>query len=78
MNCIHCQGEMHLSTAPFNIDRSGYRVVFDSVPAWICGQCGEPYFEEREVGVIQDAIRALDERTRSLVPASTSLKTHSS
>ena len=53
MNCIHCQGAMRRSTAPFNIDRNGYHVVFDSVPAWICRQCGEPYFEEREVDVIQ-------------------------
>ena len=48
---------------------------FDSVPAWICGQCGEPYFEEREVDVIQEAIRVLDERTRTLVPEGDSLET---
>jgi len=58
---------MRRSTAPFNIDRNGYHVVFDSVPAWICRQCGEPYYGEREVDVIQEAIRVLDERTRTLV-----------
>jgi YgiT-type zinc finger domain-containing protein len=66
---------MRRSTAPFNIDRNGYHVVFDSVPAWICRQCGEPYFEEREVDVIQGAIRVLDERTRTLVPEDDSLET---
>ena len=75
MNCIHCQGAMRRFTAPFNIDRNGYHVVFDSVPAWICRQCGEPYFEEREVDVIQAAIRVLDERTRTLVPEGDSLAT---
>ena len=75
MNCIHCQGAMRRSTAPFNIDRNGYHVVLDSVPAWICRQCGEPYFEEREVDVIQGAIRVLDERTRTLVPEDDSLET---
>ena len=40
-----------------------------------CRQCGEPYFEEREVDVIQGAIRVLDERTRTLVPEGDSLET---
>ena len=57
---------MRRSTAPFHIDRNGYHLAFDAVPAWICGQCGEPYFEEREVKAIQGAVRALDEQTRQL------------
>ena len=66
MNCIHCRGTMRRSTAPFHVDRNGYHLALDAVPAWICGQCGEPYFEEREVDVIQGAIRTLDEQTRQL------------
>ena len=65
---------MRRSTAPFNIDRNGYHVVFDSVPAWICRQCGEPYFEEREVDVIRRAILVLDERTRTLLSEGDSLE----
>ena len=57
---------MRRSTAPFHIDRSGYHLALDAVPAWVCGQCGEPYFEEREVDAIQGATRALDEQTRQL------------
>jgi hypothetical protein len=41
-------------------------LALDAVPAWVCGQCGEPFFEEREVGAIQGAIRTLDEQTRQL------------
>lgn len=67
MNCVHCRGTMHPATAPFNIDGNGYHVLIDSVPAWICSQCGEPYFEEREVQAIQEAIRALDERAASVI-----------
>ena len=55
---------MRRSTAPFHIDRNGYHLALDAVPAWICGQCGEPCFEEREVDAIQGAVRALDEQTR--------------
>ena len=68
MNCIHCRGAMHRSTAPIHIDRNGYHLALDSVPAWICDQCGEPHFEAREVDALQDAIRGLDEQTRQLVP----------
>ena len=68
MNCIHCRGAMYRSTAPIHIDRNGYHLALDSVPAWICGQCGEPHFEAREVDALQDAIRGLDEQTRQLVP----------
>jgi YgiT-type zinc finger domain-containing protein len=58
---------MKRSTAPFHVDRNGYHLVVDSVPAWVCGQCGEAYFDEREVDAIQQAIRSLDDHTRMLV-----------
>ena len=61
---------MKRSTAPFHVDRKGYHLVVDTVPAWVCGQCGEAYFDEREVDVIQQAIRGLDDHTRKLaIPA---------
>jgi len=60
MKCIHCRGEMKRSPAPFHVDRNGYHLLLDAVPAWVCSQCGEPYFEEAEVDSIQEAIRALD------------------
>lgn len=41
------------STAPFSIDREGYHVHWDAVPAWVCEQCGEAYFEAFEVERIQ-------------------------
>ena len=58
---------MKRSTAPFHVDRNGYHLVVDTVPAWVCGQCGEAYFDEREVDAIQQAIRSLDDHTRKLV-----------
>lgn len=66
MKCMHCQGEMKRGTAPFHIDRKGYHVLLDSIPAWVCEQCGEPYFEEKEVNVIQDLVRAIEEKTDPL------------
>ena len=33
MNCIHCHGKMQRSKAPFHVDRNGYHLVIDTVPA---------------------------------------------
>ena len=63
MKCMHCQGEMKRATAPMHIDRNGIHIGFDDVPAWVCKQCGEPYFEESEVDYIQSVIRAIDQET---------------
>ncbi len=63
MRCFHCSGTMTHATAPFSVDRNGYHVSWESVPAWVCDQCGEPFFESREVGLIQHALAALDENT---------------
>ena len=57
---------MRRSTAPLHIDSHGYHLSLDSVPAWLCGQCGKPFFEEREVDTIQGAIQTLDEQTRRI------------
>jgi hypothetical protein len=40
--------------------------VLDSVPAWVCQQCGGRYFEEKEVDAIQDLIRSIEEKAQAL------------
>ena len=54
---------MQKKTAPYHIDRRGYHLVLDAIPAWVCSQCGEVYFEESAVVSIQDVIRSLDNQT---------------
>ena len=44
----------------------GYHLSLEAVPAWVCGQCGEPYFEEHEVKTIQRLLRQLDRQTANL------------
>jgi hypothetical protein len=34
--------------------------MLNAVPAWVCEQCGESYFDEREVDAIQDLARAVE------------------
>ena len=67
MKCLYCQGTMERGTAPFHIDRKGYHLILDTIPAWVCAQCGEAYFEEAAVEAIQQVIHAVDKYTESLV-----------
>lgn len=69
MECMYCKGKMKRGTAPFHIDRKGYHLVFDRVPAFVCVQCGEVYFDEPQVDSIQDAIRAVDVQAEKIVVA---------
>jgi YgiT-type zinc finger domain-containing protein len=61
---------MKRGTAPFTIDRNGYHISWDAIPAWVCEQCGESLFETQEVDTIQDALAILDRDTVSLVARS--------
>lgn len=62
MNCVHCGGHLRRETAPFHVDRHGYHVQWDAVPAFVCGQCGEALFDEKAVEAIQEALTTLDAR----------------
>ena len=66
MECLHCKGRMERRAAPFSLDRSGYHIHWDAIPAWVCTQCGEPYFEAHEVEVIQKALAALEREAGAL------------
>jgi YgiT-type zinc finger domain-containing protein len=57
---------MKRGTTPFHIDRKGCHLVLDNVPAWVCQQCGETYFEEKEVDAIQDLIMSVEEKAQVL------------
>lgn len=70
MKCIYCKGDMERKTAPFQVDRKGYHLLFDAIPAWVCSQCGEAYFEDTEVDTIQEVLRKLDKETEKLAIAS--------
>jgi YgiT-type zinc finger domain-containing protein len=66
MECIHCKGRMKRTSAPFSIDRKGYYIHWNAIPAWVCIQCGEPYFESHEVDLIQKVLSVLDRESAKL------------
>jgi len=67
MECVQCRGSLRKGAAPFSVDRGGYHLHWDAIPAWVCTQCGEPLFEGREVDVIQQALLALDRESEKLL-----------
>lgn len=67
MNCMYCSGNMVRGIAPFHTDRKGYHITLERIPAWVCAQCGEVYFDEPEVEAIQEVLFTLDQRTEKLV-----------
>ena len=66
MKCMHCKGLMKKGKAPFHIDRKGYHLTLDAIPAWVCQQCGEVYIDEPEVDSIQELIKAVEDRTKKM------------
>jgi YgiT-type zinc finger domain-containing protein len=60
---------MKTGTIPFHIDRKGCHVTLDEVPAWVCEQCGESSFEEKEVAAIQALVEAMEEKAEALTAA---------
>ena len=57
---------MKKGTTPFHVDRKGCHVTLDDVPAWVCEQCGEPYFEEKEVDAIEELVLAVEQKMLKL------------
>jgi len=57
---------MKKAAIPFHADRKGCHLMLDAVPAWVCEQCGQPCFEEKEVDAIQDLVASIEERVVAL------------
>ena len=36
MECLCCKAKMRFDSASFTIDRNGYHVSWDALPAWVC------------------------------------------
>lgn len=66
MKCMFCGGEMEKKSVPYSIDRKGYHLYLREVPACVCSQCGENYFEEEDVEEIQVIIRTIEQHIDKL------------
>ncbi len=50
----------------YTVNRHGYHLLIDDVPAWVCSQCREVYFEEEEVNTIQNMLKGVDVSTEKI------------
>ncbi len=57
VRCIRCEGRLEPGRAPVHLERPGYRLAWEALPAWVCSRCEASYFEAREVHLIR---RTLD------------------
>jgi YgiT-type zinc finger domain-containing protein len=66
MECPHCRGTLKVGKTSYTVNRNGYHLIIDDVPALICEQCQEPMFTEDAVRLVQQMVRALDARRKEL------------
>lgn len=69
MKCLLCKGEMEKSSVSYTLDRKGYHLFLEKIPAYVCSRCGDRYFEEKEVEAIQNMIRALEDKLKDVLVA---------
>jgi len=60
MKCHFCGEEMNKGKTTYTVNKHNYHLIIDDVSKWICSQCGEVYFEEESVDVIQNMIKSID------------------
>jgi YgiT-type zinc finger domain-containing protein len=67
MKCLYCNGTLKQGRTSYTVNRKGYHLIIDDVPAWMCQQCGEALFDEETVEAIQAVLRELDNRVETLL-----------
>ena len=67
MECPNCRGRLVKGKTSYTVNRKGYHLILDDIPAWICEQCGEPLFDAETVDTIQAMLRDVDEGMARLV-----------
>jgi YgiT-type zinc finger domain-containing protein len=64
MECYFCKGKLVPGRTTYTINRKGYHIVLDDIPALICQQCKKPFFDEKEVELMQNLIREIYKQTK--------------
>lgn len=57
---------MENAAVSYTVDRKGFHLFIEKVPAYVCSQCGERYFEEKDVEAIQNMIDTLEEKLKKV------------
>jgi YgiT-type zinc finger domain-containing protein len=57
---------MEKAFVSYAVDRKGYHLFIEKIPAYVCSQCNEKYFEEKETMAIQNMIKALEDKLQDV------------
>ncbi len=60
MKCLKCTGEMERKSVAYTVDRKGYHLFLQDIPALVCERCGERFFEEHEVNAMQNMLMTFE------------------
>lgn len=66
MECPYCHGALKAGTTSYTVNRNGYQLIIDELPALICEQCRKPLYSEDAVRLVQQMVRTLDARHKEL------------
>ena len=66
MECLYCKSELVRKKVSYTATRKGYHLIIDDVPAWVCEQCGEAFFDDETVDTIQDMLREVERGIKRL------------
>jgi YgiT-type zinc finger domain-containing protein len=58
---------MEKTTVVYTVDREGYHLFIEKVPAYVCSQCGERYFDEKEVEAIQNMLTTFEDKLKDVL-----------
>jgi YgiT-type zinc finger domain-containing protein len=57
MRCVICKsGDVRPGSTTFTVERGDMTLVLKGVPARVCSQCGEAYFDEATTQHIEDIV----------------------
>lgn len=55
-SCSVCGGKLRHTVTTYTQEYEGQMIVVENVPAWVCDQCGEIYFDPDVVERVQTLI----------------------
>jgi YgiT-type zinc finger domain-containing protein len=66
MACLYCSGKLKRDKINYTVNRHGYHLIIDDLPAWVCDQCGEPLLDVVTVEAIQTMLQTLDQQVHKV------------
>ena len=61
MNCFMCKGDLEEKKVNYVVDLEDTIIIIKGVPARVCTQCGEQYFDDETAENIEKIVNQLKE-----------------